>query len=143
MLFRSYISSEEVRRLVGPQQFTEMLDDNLDSIEDEGLFEALALDAGNQVEAYLAAKYTVPFLAPVPSFVRQCAKIFCAEMLYQRRGIAKDANPWTRQADTLRARLERIASGKDELDADAIGGADSVEFQVEPSRLTQEGRMMF
>ncbi|HPS07299.1 MAG TPA: DUF1320 family protein [Kiritimatiellia bacterium] len=138
----AYCAHDEVQRLVGPQPFLEMLDDNLDGVEDSGLFDSLASDASAQVDGYLSAQYAVPFSATVPAFVRQCAKIFLAEMLYARRGIVRDANPWTRQADTLRARLERIAKGADALDAQTAGSSDSVETVTEPSRLAQHGNTM-
>lgn len=137
----AYCVWDECERMVGPEQFRQMLDDNLDGVEDAGLFDSLASDASQQVDAYLSAQYAVPFASP-PVFVRQCAKIFLAEMLYARRGISRDANPWTKQADTLRSRLERIARGEDVLDAVTAGSSDSVEAEMEPSRISQPGNAM-
>ena len=59
-------------------------------------------------------------------------------MLFERRGVAKDANPWTSRADSMRARLERIAAGDDILDAASLVSSDSVEVETEPSKLAQE-----
>lgn len=138
----SYCTEAEISRMVGPENFDLMLDDDKDGTADAGLFDALAADASEAVDAYLGAQYDVPFAAPVPAFARMCAKVFCAELLYQRRGVARDANPWTRQADTLRTRLERIAKGDDTLDADADDAGKGVEVQTEPSRLAQAGNTM-
>jgi len=138
----AYCAHDEIERLVGPKPFLDMLDDDLDGVEDAGLFDSLASDASGQVDGYLSAQYAVPFSGTVPPFVRQCAKIFVAEILYARRGIVRDANPWTKQADMLRTRLERIAKGDDVLDAQTSGSSDSVEVVTEPSRLAQPGRTL-
>lgn len=138
----AYCTHDEIERLVGPAPFLEMLDDNLDGTEDAGLFDSLAADASSQADGYLSSQYAVPFSGSVPPFVRQCAKIFLAEMLYARRGVVRDANPWSKQADSLRARLERIAKGDDVLDAQTAGASDSVESVTEPSRLAQPGNTL-
>lgn len=140
----AYAAYAAVKNLVGPAALLAMLDDDLDGVEDAGLFDALAQDASDQVDAYLSAQYDVPFTGSVPLFVSLCAKVFICETLYQRRGVAKEANPWTKQADSLRMRLEKIAAGKDLLDAAQTAvGSDSVEIVTEPSRLAQRGPMMF
>lgn len=139
----AYVGNEAVKRLVGPENFALMLDDDKDGIEDPGLFDALAADASDAVDAYLSAKYAVPFAGYVPPFVRLCAKVICAEMLYMRRGVARDANPWTKQADTLRTRLEKIAAGTDKLAEEEDAGGQAVEVQTERSKLAQDGVMMF
>jgi phage gp36-like protein len=135
----AYCSREEVERLVGPENFRQMLDDDLDGAADAGLFEAVAEDASLQADGYLAAQYAVPFSGTVPPFVRQCAKVFACELLYARRGLAREANPWTAQADALRTRLGRIARGEDILDARQPGASDSVEAVTEPSKVSQAG----
>ncbi len=138
----AYCVREECERLVGPENFRQMLDDDLDGAEDAGLFEALAEDASLAVDGYLSAQYTVPFSEP-PAFARQCAKVFLCESLYARRGVAREANPWTAQAEALR-RLDRIARGEDALDAHAAGASDSMEAQTEPSKMAQKsGALMF
>jgi len=128
--------------MTGPENFRQMLDDDLDGMEDEGLFEALAGDASLQVDGYLVAQYAVPFSGNAPAFVRQCAKVFLCESLYSRRGVAREANPWAAQADTLRARLARIAKGDDVLDAAVPGASGSVEAVLEDSRISQPGAAM-
>lgn len=138
----SYCTREQVLRLVGPENFRQMLDDDQDGVEDAGLFDALAVDASDAVDAYLGAQYDVPFSGSAPAFARLCAKIICAEMLYQRRGIARDANPWTKQADTLRTRLEKIAAGDDQLDMGKDEDGEGIEVQSEPSRFAQAGNTM-
>lgn len=140
----AYCARAECERLTGPENFRRMLDDDLDGIEDAGLFDSLAEDASLQVDGYLAAQYAVPFSAPYPAFARQCAKVFLCESLYNRRGVAREANPWTGQADALRARLARVAKGDDVLDAVRPGASDSVEAELEDSRIAQaSGAMMF
>lgn len=137
-----YCEHDTVEKLVGPEPFALMLDDDKDGIEDDGLFDVLAQAASDQVDGYLGGRYEVPFSA-VPAFVRQCAQAFCAESLYQRRGVARDANPWSRQADALRERLQRISEGKEKLSVSEDEAGSAVEVQTEDSRIAQDGRMMF
>lgn len=137
----AYCARGECERLTGPENFRQMLDDDLDGIEDEGLFDSLAEDASLQVDGYLSAQYAVPFSSP-PPFARQCAKIFLCETLYARRGITRENNPWAAQAEALRQRLARIAKGDDALDARAPGASDSVDAETEPSRLAQQSGLM-
>jgi len=40
----AYCAHDEVERLVGPQPFLEMLDDDLDGAEDAGLFDRIVPD---------------------------------------------------------------------------------------------------
>jgi phage gp36-like protein len=138
-----YCTHDEIEKLVGPEQFRQALDDDRDGAEDTGLFAALAVAASSAVDAYLGARYPVPFSNP-PAFARLAARAFCSESLYKRRGVSRDANPFTSEADALRKRLEIIMSGDSDLELARDADRDDVLTETEPSRLAQTGgRMLF
>lgn len=139
----AYCTHDEVEKLVGPENFRQMLDDDRDGEEDSGLFDTLAEAASSGVDAYVGAQYPLPF-ATVPSFARLAARVLCCESLYKRRGVSKDANPFAGEADAIRKRLERIMDGEADLDFVQDAAGAGVEADTEPSKLAQQdGRMMF
>jgi phage gp36-like protein len=138
-----YCDRTRVEKIVGPENFALLLADDKDGVEDAGLFDVIGQDASDQVDGYLGGKYEVPFSGTVPAFVKRCVTVFACETLYKRRGISRDANPWTTDADALRKRLERISEGTEKLDLASDASGSAVEAQTEPSRIAQDGLMMF
>lgn len=126
-----------------PEEFLlDALDDDRDGTEDEGLYEELAATASDSVDAYLAARVSVPLGSP-PAIARQASRVFCLESLYSRRGWSKDTdppNPWASRADDWRARLARIAAGEEPLAVDTSG--PSIDVVSEPARTTSAGGRM-
>ena len=43
------------------------------------------------------------------------------DILYRRRGVADDSNPWAKLADEQEARLRALASGTEAIDASTDG----------------------
>lgn len=138
----SYHTRASVAGSIPPAFLLEALDDDRDGVEDAGLYDAIAENASNEVDAYLASRVAVPMATPVPLAV-QASRVFCLETLYQRRGYSEDTdppNPWSAQAKALRKRLERIASGEEPLERDTSGSP--IEAIYEPSRTTSSGGRM-
>lgn len=106
-------------------------------------FAALAEEASLAVDALLAAGYNVPFAEPVPRLVGEAAKVFLAEMIWVRRGVAGENNPFFKSAEAMRTKLDAIGRGDAPLQAGKSGAEDSVEIVTEPSRLAQDGAMLF
>ena len=134
-----------------PAEFLlEALDDDRDGEEDAGLYDAIADNAGESVDAYLGGRFTVPFAEPVPALAKSASRIFCLESLYSRRGFSEKTdppNPWAGRANEIRARLKRIAAGEDQLRPDpeiVAGAAGTTDAVTEPSRTTSSsGRMAY
>jgi phage gp36-like protein len=115
----SYLTQDSLGSIVPPAFIIQALDDDADGLADDGLWDSIAAEAAEAVDAFLAGRYAVPFSDPAPAVVAQAAKVFAAEMLYTRRGFTGQQNPFTVRADSARARLEKIGSGELPLDASA------------------------
>lgn len=137
-----YVTQDDIKTLMPADYLAQCL---ADEGEDSAVvFARIAAAASNAVDAALAQAYTVPFASPVPSLVSEAARIFCAEMLYMRRGVPPDANPFTARATEIRKKLDRVGNGKEPLQPGAAANAsDSVAIVTEPSRLNQPGAMLF
>ena len=139
-----YHSRDSIAKADIPPSFLlDALDDDRDGVEDTGLYDQLAENASAEVDGYLEGRYGVPFTGTLPALVVTASRIFCLEGLYARRGYTRKSdppNPWTGRADDIRARLERIAAGKEPLVVDASG--PSVDVVTEPSRTHSTGGKM-
>lgn len=139
----SYHTRASIEASLPPSFLLDALDDNGDTVEDVGLYDQLAANASEAVDAFLSGRITVPITGAVPAVAIQASRIFCLEALYSRRGYSaesKPPNPWHGQAVDMRARLGRIASGDEPLLVDVSG--PSIDTVTEPSRTTSaRGRM--
>lgn len=111
----AYITQDQLKAKVPGQYIVEALDDDGDGAQDAGAWERLMDDVGRQIHAILAESYAVPFAAPAPDAIVDAALVLAAELLYSRRGKTGDQNPWAKQAEALRKRLQSIADGKEDL----------------------------
>jgi phage gp36-like protein len=112
----SYVTRADIESKVPPPILVGALDDDGDGLEDSGRFDALVATASAEVDGYLSGLFTVPF-DPVPAKVRQAAQCFVLEMVYQRRNVEADKNPFTKQAAWWREHLQKV--GNRELPFDA------------------------
>jgi phage gp36-like protein len=139
----AYCTKDELEKLIGASDLLKLLDDNNDGEPDDGLFDSLAQEASDTVDGYLGARYPVPFASP-SKMVRRASRVFVAECLYQRRGVIRDANPFAKEADSLRKRLEAIADKHADLDISIDDQDREPVSDQEPSRLAQRsGAMLF
>jgi phage gp36-like protein len=107
-----YVAQADIASRVPGVFLTQALDDDGDGDADSGVWDSIATTADNAVDAILGLKFEVPFSAPLPPIVTNAAQTFALEVLYQRRGITGEQNPWTLQADAMRKTLRDIAAGK-------------------------------
>lgn len=110
-----YLASTDLHGLLPPAFVAEALDDDRDGSADSGVWDAVEEDAAGQIDSRLGGRYSVPFTAPLPAVVVEAAKVFACELLYQRRGMSGEANPWTARANAMRKRLEAIGDGSQPL----------------------------
>lgn len=138
-----YVTLDSLRALLPAQHILEALDDDSDGAEDPGVWLTVQAAAQEGVDGLLSGRFTVPFGAPVPALVKQAAKIFAAEIVYQRRGTKADENPWTTQAGKLRTRLTELGDSDAPAPTDFPGVAKAAAAIIsEPSRtFSGSGRM--
>lgn len=139
----AYINIEDLAGEI-PQEFlTQALDDNSDGVADDGAWAAIAAAASEDVDALLSGRYATPFSAPIPALVKRATRVFSLEKLYLKRGVSGDRNPWTKQADDLRALLQKIALGEAALDIEIVRGKPSATIITEKSRThSSEGKLI-
>jgi phage gp36-like protein len=135
-----YFTRSALETLIPPAFIVEALDDNGDGAEDTGLYDEIAAAAVSACDAYLIRRYTLP-IAPVPPIVAEAAKIFAAEMLYQRRGIHGDQNPFTARANAQRTTLEHLATGAITLGATAPTAAAPIAIISESAGTVPASRL--
>lgn len=107
----AYILQSALKGKVPDDLLLQALDDDADGVADDGVWESIAEDVDQAINGRLEGRYAVPLAEPLPSVVLESATVFAAEAIYLRRGLSGDQNPWTKQADTFRKRLEDIGSG--------------------------------
>jgi len=111
-----YVTRAEIETEIPGPTLIEALDDDRDGAEDEGLFNALVASASQTVDAFLSARYYVPFVPPEPPGAREAAFAFLGEKVYARRQVT-EKNPFTARANVWRERLAAISKGQANLEA--------------------------
>lgn len=138
----SYVIQSDLDGKIPAQLLLQALDDNGDGLEDAGVWDKIVVDVESAINSRLEGNYTIPLAEPIPAIISEAAKILAAEAIYLRRGLAGDQNPWVKQADAMRKRLEDIGSGTKPLKpgTDPQGPAGVV--ITETSRLNTGDRML-
>ena len=99
------------------QMIIAALDDDRDGFADEKAFGAALASANARAEAIFGG--AVP--AQYSSSADYAVRVFLLDILYRRRGVADDSNPWAKLADEQEARLRALASGTEAIDATTDG----------------------
>ncbi|MBQ6341427.1 MAG: hypothetical protein IJI36_19990 [Kiritimatiellae bacterium] len=99
------------------QKLIEALDDDQDGFADEKAFAAALASANARAEAIFGGAVPVQYSSSADYAVR----VFLLDILYRRRGVADDSNPWAKLADEQEARLRALASGTEAIDATTDG----------------------
>lgn len=123
----AYIAAADITpALVTTKDYLAALDDDKDGTADAGLETALIDAACDAVDAALGGAVDTPLDSPYPAVAVEAAKAFLCELLWARRGVTADSNPWRAKADAARETLRRIADGSAPLSADLGTGAGSI-----------------
>lgn len=93
-----------------------MLDDDKDGVADPGVVEDTLQKVDDEIDGYLAPRYSTPLAAPLPAVVREAARNFLAEALFKRRGLASPKLSWVISANASRAKLQAIKERAADLD---------------------------
>ena len=131
----SYILQTALKGKVPDDLLLQALDDNADGVADDGIWDTIAADVDRAIDGRLEGRYAVPLAAPLPAVVIEAATVFAAEAVYMRRGLAGDQNPWIKQADAFRKRLEAIGSGEQPLKNNFAPAKSGGSVITEPSRV--------
>lgn len=113
----AYTNLQQITMRIPAPVLNDALDDNRDGMMDAGAVDALIATASAEVDGYLQGLFSVPFLDPAPSKVASAALAFCCEMIYARRSVPADQNPYTKLAAWWRDHLQKV--GNRELPFDA------------------------
>lgn len=114
-----YITMADMAAKIPGKQLIQSLDDNQDGVADPEVWAAVLKAAQDEVDSKLAQQYDVPFVGSIPPMVALATLIFASEGCYARRGKTGDKNPFTKQADKIRTKLDKIGAGDEPLLADS------------------------
>lgn len=135
-----YVTKADMLAVIAADHLTVALDDRNIGDDTENVWDIIATAATRRVDAILGARYAVPFAEPLPDLVKEAAVVFAAYMLFLRRQ-SGEANPWTKEAESMAARLRTVAEGGADLTTEA--GDDDPVAITEPSlTYSEQGRLM-
>jgi phage gp36-like protein len=131
-----YVTMAQMNGLIPATFLVQALDDDQDGAADLTAWADVLAQAQRQIDGPLSVRFAVPFSNPLPPVVAEAAPVFAAELLYKRRGIADEQNPWLSQANKLRAKLEQIAKGDVPLLPTLVRAATAVGVVAGKSKLS-------
>lgn len=130
-----YTTEAQIAALIPAEHLAAALDDDNDGEADAGLLDTIIEAVGTEIDAHLGQRFTVPFDdADLPAVVSHAARVLVAEALYARRGFDGDKNPWGARAKLIRAKIERIGTGKEPLRPATEQAPESVTAITGPSQ---------
>lgn len=118
----AYVTEEQIVADIPPPILNDALDDDKDLQADPGLLDQIIANASLAVDSKLGSRYPVPFADPAPAAVQRAAYVFVCENVYGRREIVDAKNPWTKEANTWRDWLEKVAKREINLSFDEKSG---------------------
>jgi phage gp36-like protein len=135
-----YVTKADMTAIIPADQLTVALDDRNIGDDTENTWDTIATAATRRVNAILGARFPVPFAEPLPDLVKDAAIVFAAYMLFLRRQ-SGEANPWTKEADSMVTRLEAVAKGDKDLTT-GPGDDDPVAITEPSLTYSAQGRLM-
>ena len=130
-----YATRQQVESRVPHELVVQALDDNRDGEIDPAVEVAWHATVDASIDSAISQRYNVP-VAPIPPLLANAGLILRCFALYQRRGTAPDANPFSSEAKEIRAKLDRVGKGIDPLTPDTPKARPVGTIISEPSRLT-------
>ena len=111
-----YTTRPQIEALIPAPVLIQALSDDGTGVELDGLIGAVIQNASDRVDAYLETRYTVPLDSP-PASVRNACLVFACHMIYERRQIFGEKNPFNQQMLAVQKELEKIQEGTVALNA--------------------------
>lgn len=112
-----YVTREKLETEIPAPHLADAVDDDREGGEDADKLDALLLKASSAVDGFLAPLYAVPFADPAPAACQEAAFCFAGELVYARRGVPTDDNPFTKRAEAWRKKLDLMGKGEMPLDS--------------------------
>ena len=109
----AYIVESDMYAYVTAGNLLKALDDTASGSATVGLFDNILAAVTDDIDG--RCRRTFSDVVPLPPLIKQAAIILTAELLWNRRPIGTESNPWTKRADTIREQLDRIGRGVDIL----------------------------
>ncbi len=113
----AYVTQTEIQAKIPATVLNDALDDDGDGAADSGTLDQVISLAAQEVDGFLSGLFTVPFADPAPAKVRTAAFAFACEMIYQRRNVPADKNPYSAAAAWWRNHLQKVGNRELTLDA--------------------------
>ena len=130
-----YVTRQQLETEIPAPHLADALDDDAAGGEDADRFEALAQKAGDAVDAFVSSVYSTPFAEPVPPAIKEAAFVFAGELVYARRGVSAELNPFAKRANDWRATLKLIGARKLPLDANIVQAFNPGALISEPATI--------
>ena len=106
----SYVTPEQLKVAIPPTFLADAMADGDDA---PSLADLIAI-VDNDVNGLLSPGVTLP-LVPVPQMVSNAALVLACDLIYRRRGIGDEANPWNQRTKDARELLDSIGKGERQL----------------------------
>ena len=78
----------------------------------------------NEIDGYLAGRYSVPFTSPVPAVIQNASLVLSCHALFMRGDRPDDGNPWAKAAEDVRRHLSDVRDGGSMLSGIIASQAD-------------------
>jgi hypothetical protein len=119
----AYITQNELKGLIPDEYLSQAMDDESAGAATDGVWASISAAVDEEIDGRLAASYATP-IAPAPKSLKAAAKSIALCLIYKRRGIANDQNPWVTDAEYWRKKLDEIGQGKQPLQYDSAKAAE-------------------
>jgi phage gp36-like protein len=118
----AYCTQTDIEKRLTEATLIELTDDAGAGSVDVDVVDAAISDAGEQIDAYLAMRYSLP-LASTPGIVTRLAADLAVCALYARRAHLNLPDPWRRRCDAAERILEQLGKGALSLDVPSPAGS--------------------
>jgi phage gp36-like protein len=136
-----YISEGDLDEYIEERTLIQLTDDSNSGNVNTGIVEECIAGAEDEVDGYLAGRYTVPITGTVPGNIKGACVVLACRRLYVRRGRIPDS--FTAVVEDVMELLKNIATGKIPVDVtEAASPKDEVSVTYQErkfSRSTMSG----
>lgn len=113
----AYTSQTDIEAVLPPKFLTDALDDDANGTADAGILTAVLGVVDNEINGLITPTVELPLSSPYPARIKHAALVLACDVLYRRRGIPDEGNPWAERATAIRTDLEKVGRGELALDA--------------------------
>lgn len=139
----AYVEQTDLEGLIPAEYLSEGLDDTGDENADtSAVWAQIAQSVQDEIDGRVGGRYAVPFSTPAPAAIKAAAKILALWMVYKRRGVSGDSNPWESQAQSWLKKLDGIGAGDIPLTPDTVSAKPQGSVIVEDSKSYRESQLL-